>query len=38
MVRAAICDDDEETVLSNDRTVKECLKQCGSLGETVVYT
>ena len=38
MVRAAICDDDEGTVLSNDRTVKECLKQCGSLGETAVYT
>ena len=38
MVRTAICDDDEGTVLSNDRTVKECLKQCGSLGETAVYT
>lgn len=38
MLRIAVCDDDEKMVQSNTGIVKECLKQCHSVGEISAYT
>ncbi len=38
MLRIAVCDDDSATVYENQKAAKDCLKQCGSIGEVIAYT
>lgn len=38
MLRIAVCDDDEEAVLSHKEMTKRCLTQCQSAGEIYTYT
>lgn len=38
MLYIAVCDDDVSVVQSHMLIAKECLKQCGSVGEIVTYT
>ncbi len=37
MLRIAVCDDDSATVYENQKAAKDCLKQCGSIGEVIAY-
>lgn len=38
MLHIAVCDDDADTVQLNAKTAEECLKECGAIGETAIYT
>lgn len=38
MLYIAVCDDDVSAVQSHMSIARECLKQCGSIGEIVTYT
>lgn len=37
MIKIAVCDDDPEAVQTHIRVVKQCLEQCGAIGEVFSY-
>lgn len=38
MLHIAVCDDDTDVVQIHKRIAENCLRECGSMGETAVYT